>query len=71
MKVTGIGFVGVRTAQFDEMERFFRDVMGMDFVQRERRLAGTSRLMAQRYKSSGRRMPSTTSSLPAPWLGFG
>ena len=40
MKPTGLGWLGVRTERFEETARFFRDVMGLRQIRRERDVAG-------------------------------
>jgi catechol 2,3-dioxygenase-like lactoylglutathione lyase family enzyme len=40
MKITGIAFIGVRTAQFEEMRHLFGDVMGMETTRQEPDTAG-------------------------------
>ncbi len=40
MQVRGLSWLGVRTAQFDEMVTFFRDVMGMQIIRDEQEIAG-------------------------------
>lgn len=40
MKVTGIAFIGIRTAQFEAMRRFFTDALGLEVTRREPEVAG-------------------------------
>lgn len=40
MQVKGLTWLGVRTTQFEEMVRFFRDVMGMQSIRDEPEIAG-------------------------------
>ena len=40
MQVKGLSWLGLRTAQFDEMVTFFRDVMGMEPIRDEPEIAG-------------------------------
>lgn len=40
MQVKGLSWLGLRTAQFDEMVTFFRDVMGMQVIRDEPEIAG-------------------------------
>ena len=40
MEFTGLGWLGVRTERFEETVRFFRDVMGLQQIRRERDVAG-------------------------------
>jgi catechol 2,3-dioxygenase-like lactoylglutathione lyase family enzyme len=40
MHVKGLIWLGLRTAQFEEMVKFFRDVMGMQPIRDEPELAG-------------------------------
>ncbi len=40
MKLTGLGWLGVRTEKFEETVRFFRDVGGLQQIRRERNVAG-------------------------------
>ncbi len=40
MKVKGLVWLGLRTAQFEEMVIFFRDVMGMAQIREESQIAG-------------------------------
>ena len=40
MKVGGLGWLGIRTSRFEETARFFRDVMGLEMVRRERDVVG-------------------------------
>jgi catechol 2,3-dioxygenase-like lactoylglutathione lyase family enzyme len=40
MKVKGLIWLGLRTQQFEEMEKFFREVMGMELVREEPEIAG-------------------------------
>ena len=40
MKVKGLAWLGLRTAQFEETVKFFRDVMGMEQVREETLIAG-------------------------------
>jgi catechol 2,3-dioxygenase-like lactoylglutathione lyase family enzyme len=40
MKVKGLGWLGVRTERFEETTRFFREVMGLEMIRRERDVVG-------------------------------
>lgn len=40
MKVKGLVWLGLRTAQFEETVTFFRDVMGMEQIREESQIAG-------------------------------
>ncbi len=40
MQVKGLSWLGLRTAQFEEMMILFRDVMGMQFIRDEPEIAG-------------------------------
>jgi catechol 2,3-dioxygenase-like lactoylglutathione lyase family enzyme len=40
MQVKGLSWLGLRTAQFDEMVTFFRDVMGVQPIRDEPEIAG-------------------------------
>jgi catechol 2,3-dioxygenase-like lactoylglutathione lyase family enzyme len=40
MNVKGLIWLGLRTTQFEEMAKFFREVMGMQLVREEAGLAG-------------------------------
>jgi catechol 2,3-dioxygenase-like lactoylglutathione lyase family enzyme len=40
MNVKGLIWLGLRTTQFEEMAKFFRDVMGMQLIREEAGLAG-------------------------------
>ena len=40
MQVKGLTWLGVRTTQFEEMVKFFRDVMGMQPIRDEPEIAG-------------------------------
>jgi catechol 2,3-dioxygenase-like lactoylglutathione lyase family enzyme len=40
VQVTGLGWLGVRTARFEENVRFFQDVMGLEVIRREHDVAG-------------------------------
>ena len=40
MQVKGLSWLGLRTPQFDEMAKFFRDVMGMKPIRDEPGIAG-------------------------------
>jgi catechol 2,3-dioxygenase-like lactoylglutathione lyase family enzyme len=40
MHVNGLIWLGLRTTQFEKMEKFFRDVMGMQAIRKEAGLAG-------------------------------
>jgi catechol 2,3-dioxygenase-like lactoylglutathione lyase family enzyme len=40
VEFTGLGWLGVRTERFEETVRFFRDVMGLQQIRRERDVAG-------------------------------
>jgi catechol 2,3-dioxygenase-like lactoylglutathione lyase family enzyme len=40
MHVNGLGWLGLRTIQFEEMVTFFRDVMGMQPIRDEPQIAG-------------------------------
>ncbi len=40
MRVHGLTWLGLRTAQFEEMVKFFRDVMGMEQIREESLIAG-------------------------------
>ncbi len=40
MQVKGLSWLGLRTAQFEEMMTFFRDVMGMQIIRDEPEIAG-------------------------------
>jgi catechol 2,3-dioxygenase-like lactoylglutathione lyase family enzyme len=40
MQVKGLSWLGLRTAQFDEMVTFFRDVMGMQLIRDEPEIIG-------------------------------
>src|SRR3984893_4028977 len=40
MHVKGLIWLGMRTTQFEEMVKFFRDVMGMETIRDEPELAG-------------------------------
>jgi catechol 2,3-dioxygenase-like lactoylglutathione lyase family enzyme len=40
MHVKGLIWLGLRTTKFEEMAKFFRDVMGMRLIRDEPRLAG-------------------------------
>ena len=40
MHVKGLTWLGVRTTQFEEMVKFFRDVMGMQPIRDEAEIAG-------------------------------
>jgi len=40
MQVRGLTWLGLRTAQFEEMVTFFRDVMGMQLIRDESEIAG-------------------------------
>jgi len=40
MQVKGLSWLGLRTHQFDEMAKFFRDVMGMKPIRDEPGIAG-------------------------------
>src|SRR5947209_5114060 len=40
MQVKGLTWLGVRTTQFEEMVKFFRDVMGMQSIRDEAEIAG-------------------------------
>ncbi len=40
MSVKGLGWLGIRTANFEETVRLFRDVMGVDVVRDERDVVG-------------------------------
>lgn len=40
MHVKGLIWLGLRTTQFEEMAKFFRDVMGMQLIREEAGLAG-------------------------------
>ena len=40
MQVKGLSWLGLRTAQFEEMVTFFRDVMGMQSIRNEQEIAG-------------------------------
>jgi catechol 2,3-dioxygenase-like lactoylglutathione lyase family enzyme len=40
MKVKGLVWLGLRTAQFEETVKLFRDVMGMELIRDEPQIAG-------------------------------
>jgi len=40
MRVKGLSWLGLRTAQFDEMVTFFRDVMGLQLIRDEPEIIG-------------------------------
>jgi catechol 2,3-dioxygenase-like lactoylglutathione lyase family enzyme len=40
VEFTGLGWLGVRTERFEETVRFFRNVMGLQQIRRERNVAG-------------------------------
>ena len=40
MEVTGLGWLGIRTARFEETVRFFQDVMGLEVIRREHDVVG-------------------------------
>lgn len=40
MKVHGLAWLGLRTPQYEETVRFFRDVMGMEQIRDEPQIAG-------------------------------
>ncbi len=40
MKVHGLAWLGLRTPQFEETVKFFRDVMGMEQIRDEPQIAG-------------------------------
>src|SRR5215471_12852829 len=40
MQVKGLSWLGLRTAQFDEMMIFFRDVMGLQLIRDESEITG-------------------------------
>ncbi len=40
MQVKGLTWLGVRTTQFEEMVKFFRDVMGMQSIRDEAEIVG-------------------------------
>ncbi len=40
MRVKGLSWLGLRTAQFEEMVTFFRDVMDMQLIRDEPEIAG-------------------------------
>ena len=40
MHVKGLIWLGLRTAQFEEMVKFFRDVMGIQLIRDEPEIAG-------------------------------
>ncbi len=40
MRVEGLGWLGIRTERFEETTRFFREVMGLEEIRRERDVVG-------------------------------
>ena len=67
MKVTRLGWIGTKTQQFDAMNEFYRDVLGLEVLSIDDSSGRSSWKTAPKSMSTARRTHTTSSSAKVRW----